>query len=135
MPGKLKKALRRAKNTVSNVVYRAKGDTEQEGGKTTTTKESSSMRRYKKGKDSTKVTKTKEVKPTKSGYSLTKTKTKRKGVSVYGSPTKTKTSTKNISEKKAARVIKKGTKKQSNYSTLKKAGVSNYKQGGLVQHD
>jgi len=135
MPNKLKKAARKVSAVVSNARDRVKGYTTQKGGTTTTTKESSTMRRYNKGKDSTKVTKTKEVKPTKTGYSLTKTKTKQKGVKKYGAPTKTKTSTKNISERRAAKVIKKGQKRQEGFKTLKQAGVRNYKQGGLVQFD
>ena len=82
------------------------------------------MRRYNKGKDSTKVTKTKDVSKNKDGsYKLTKTKTKVKGVKKYGKPVKTKTSTKKISEKKAAKIIKKGQKRQLGYETLRQSGL------------
>ena len=138
MPGKVKKAIkkvaskvkstaRHAKNIVSNVAYSAKGETEQKGGTTTTTKERSpSQKRYAKGASSTKVTKTKAVSKGKDvSYKLTKTKTKQKAVRKYGDPVKTKTKTKTISEKRAARVIKRGAKRQlkgeSTYSTLRKA--------------
>ena len=118
-------------NRISNAVYSAKGRTKQEGGTTTTTKEySPKYSRYQKGKASDKkITKTKTVKGNSDkGYTLTKTKTKQtatKSSRGYKDPVKTKTKTKSISRNKAAKVIKKGAKKQvkqqSTYRTLKNA--------------
>jgi hypothetical protein len=120
----IKKVVKKIKNIVYNTADRAKGYTTQKGGTTTTTKERSSMRRYDKGKDSTKVTKTKAVSKNKDGsYNLTKTKSKVKGVRTYGKPVKTKTSTKTISGKRAAKVIKKGQKRQYGEETLRQSGI------------
>tara|TARA_X000001382_G_C3101811_1_gene156969 strand:- start:61 stop:558 length:498 start_codon:yes stop_codon:yes gene_type:complete len=122
-----------------------KGSTKQEGGKTTTTKEYAFKGKNKGlrggsnmgytsydwrpgvGDSGKKVIKTKTISPTNDygKYTLTKKKEsfpyQTSSGSDFGDATKSKTKTKTISQNRAARIINRGTRRQSNWRTVRNA--------------
>ena len=130
-------------NPISNLAYSMRGRTTQEGGTTTTERSrGGSYKRYMAGKTKDVLsTTTKNVEKWGSGkYKLTKTKEKLvsgKGKKSTGmswlTPVTTKTKTKIISANRAARIIKRGAKKQlkqqTNYKTLRNAFQGNKNRG------